>query len=92
MRYSKENLIDIGDKLILEDKNSNNPNYNWIDIVGIPQRPDDLQKSLFFATHSNGEGGWDNGFDRRTYAVQRVREKGGYLVIDESFQEIYDLE
>ncbi len=82
MRYSKESLIDIGGDVIVEDKTRSNPTYDWIDIVGIPQRPEYLKQSLFFATHSTGEEGWDSGFDRRPYAAQRLKEKGGHLVVD----------
>lgn len=88
MKFSKESIVEIAQDILLKDKISGNPIYPWIDIVGIPQRPQLLANSLFFASHSNGEGGWDNGFDRRPYAVTTALKNHWDLSLDESDEPI----
>lgn len=92
MIYSKESIVNISEDLILEQSIKGNPNYDWIDIVAIPQRPGNPKRSLFFATHSEGEGGWDSGFDRRSYALQTARDKKSTLAVDDSFTGILDVD
>ena len=84
MRYSKEGICEAAQGLITKDCVVGNPTYDWIDIVAIPGRPQKLGESLFFASHSNGEGGWDNGFDRRPYACERAKKEGCHLAVDKS--------
>ncbi len=84
MRFSKESITEIAQDTLVEDRISGNPTYQWIDIVGIPQRPKNVASSLFFASHSNGEGGWDNGYDRRTYAADTVLKNNWDLATDEN--------
>lgn len=60
-----------------------NPKYDWIDIVGIPQRPKKIPLNLYLATHSLGEGGWDSGFDRRPNARKVASDTGWHLGIED---------
>jgi hypothetical protein len=61
MKYTTENIVDIaGDELIDNNIKQDKP-YDWLDIVGIPQRPNDLTTPLFFATHSDGKAGLGRG-------------------------------
>lgn len=83
MILEKDQIIDIAGNLVEEDRIQKNTKYEWVDIVGIPQRPDDLKKSLYFTSHSTGEGGWDYGYDRRSTAGNVARDKGWDLVIDQ---------
>ncbi len=76
-------IKEIASDLIEEDRIRRNKKYEWVDIVGIPQRPESLESSLYFASHSSGEGGWDNGFDRREVATGVARDKGWDLVVDQ---------
>lgn len=82
MRFSKERIIDISRDLIIEDTLTGNPEYQWIDIVGIPERPSQMINSLFFASHSEGREGWDNGFDRRLYSAQVAQQRGWHLAAE----------
>lgn len=84
MRFNKDQITNIAgeDLLGTEGKDKNKP-YEWIDIVGIPQRPPKLNSSLYLATHSTGEGGWDYGFDRRPTASKVAFDKGWHLGIEE---------
>lgn len=83
MILDKDQVIEIAGNLVEEDKIARNTKYEWVDIVGIPQRPKNLKKSLYFTSHSTGEGGWDYGFDRRLTAANVARDKGWDLVIDQ---------
>lgn len=83
MILEKDQIIDIAGNLVEEDRIRKNKKYEWVDIVGIPQRPEDIKKSLYFTTHSAGEGGWDYGYDRRPIAANVARDKGWDLVIDQ---------
>lgn len=64
MEFSKEEVTEIADDLLIEDKVISNPSYEWIDVLGITQRPAELSQSLYFATHSDGTDGWHNAYDR----------------------------
>lgn len=76
MRYSKEGIINIAPELILEDRVQGNPQYEWIDQLGITQRPSKLKSSLYFATHLDGTDGWHNAVDRRPQAAKVAQDKG----------------
>ncbi|OGD78669.1 hypothetical protein A2368_02030 [Candidatus Collierbacteria bacterium RIFOXYB1_FULL_49_13] len=82
MKFSKESLVNVSRDLIVEERLRDSRGYRWVDVVGIPQRPDNLKDVLFLATHSDGKGGWDNGFDRRPYAREVAEKKGWSLAID----------
>ncbi len=82
MRFEKEQIKAIAGDLFEGDNIKKNTKYQWVDIVGIPPRPENLKKSLYFTTHSNGEDGWDNGFDRRTIAPRVSQDKGWDLVVE----------
>lgn len=62
----------------------NDEAYNWVDVVGVPGRPSGTDNNLFFATHSNGEGGWEHPFDRRPYAFRAARENNWVVAHDTS--------
>lgn len=83
MHLEKDQIIEIAGNLVEEDRIPRNRKYEWVDIVGIPQRPEDLKKSLYFTSHSTGDGGWDYGYDRRPSSAGVARDKGWDLVIDQ---------
>ncbi|CAN5296439.1 hypothetical protein BH10PAT1_BH10PAT1_2600 [soil metagenome] len=83
MSYLKEALIEIEGDTIIFDHIAGNPEIDWVDIVSIPQRPSNAN-TLFVASHSKGEGGWDHGFDRRPYAVNAATENNWHLIVDET--------
>lgn len=83
MVFEKDQIIEIAGDLVEEDTIRRNTKYEWVDIVGIPQRPENLKRSLYFTSHSAGEGGWDNGYDRRPIAADVARDKGWDLAIDQ---------
>jgi hypothetical protein len=82
MSLTKEKIVRAAQSTILKDCIPGNPEYQWIDIVGIPQRPnaDTLKSSLYVATHSDGSEGWDDGFDRRSH-TQQVNQKTGWDIV-----------
>ena len=82
MSYSKESISEMAGDLIKSDQLPSNKRYEWIDLVGIPQRPEALKDSLYCASYSDGRGGWDNGFDRRPLAERVAYDKGWDLLID----------
>lgn len=82
MEFSKEEITQIAGDGVIESNINDNPKYEWIDIVGIPQRPSELQSNLYLATHSGGEGGWDSGFDRRPSAAKVAYDKGWHLGLE----------
>jgi len=53
MLLEKDQVKEIAGNLVEEDRIPGNRKYEWVDIVGIPQRPEDLKKSLYF-TSLNG--------------------------------------
>jgi UDP-N-acetylmuramyl pentapeptide synthase len=67
---------------VIDTAIKSNPTYEWIDVVGIPQRPPHLESNLYLATHSKGEDGWDNGFDRRPSASKVAYDKGWHLGVE----------
>lgn len=83
MILEKDQIKEIAGNLVEEDRIPENRKYDWVDIVGIPQRPEDLKRSFYFTSHSTGEGGWDYGYDRRPSAAGVARDKGWDLVIDQ---------
>ncbi len=88
MELSKEEIITIGGDEVVESNIEGNPNYKWVDIVGIPQRPLDLKEkdNFYLTTYSSGEGGWDHGFDRRPTASKVAYDKGWHLGIEEGVE------
>ncbi|NMB91808.1 hypothetical protein GYA37_03090 [candidate division WWE3 bacterium] len=82
MDFSKEEITQIAGNEIEKDNVKDNPKYEWVDIVKISERPDDLKSNLYLATHSQGEGGWDSGFDRRPTAAKVAYDKGWHLGIE----------
>lgn len=82
MNFFKEEITQIAGDEVIEDKIKDNPKYDWVDIVNIPERPDDIESSLFLATHSEGEGDWNNPFDRRPTAAKVAFDKGWHLGIE----------
>ncbi|KKR42508.1 MAG: hypothetical protein UT76_C0021G0007 [Candidatus Woesebacteria bacterium GW2011_GWB1_40_12] len=82
MEFSKEEITQIAGDEVIETNIKDNPKYEWIDVVGIPQRPEGLQSNLYLATHSEGKGGWDNGFDRRPSAAKVAYDKGWHLGLE----------
>lgn len=85
MSFSKEQILEASSDLVIADKIKDGSTYQWIDIVGIPQRPSPqhLRSSLYFTTHSGGEEGWDDGFDRRPAAAKVVQDTGWDLMVDQ---------
>lgn len=86
MTFEKEKIVEVANGLIRLDRIPGNPKYKWIDAVAIPQRPSAEivgKNVLFFASHSQREGGWDNGYDRRPIAANVQRDKGWDLVVDQ---------
>ena len=86
MRFSKEEIVSIaGDNM--EATTLDSPSsLEWIDLVGIPQRPESLKENLYFATHSQGEGGWNYPFDRRQVALAVHRDRGWPLVVESGLE------
>ncbi len=82
MEFYKEEITQIAGNEAIENNIEGNPKYQWVDIVWIPQRPEDLASNLYLATHSSGEGGWDHGFDRRPTAAKVAYDKGWHLGIE----------
>ncbi len=82
MQFSHEEVLDIAGDNLIESDIKNNPDYEWIDIVGIPQRPVELKDNLYFATHSDGESDWNASFDRRPIAERVSQDKGWYLALE----------
>lgn len=86
MKFDYEGIKDITGHEMVESNIKGNPSYEWIDIVGIPQRPTDLKSSLFLTSYSSGEGGWDDGFDRRPTAAKVAYDKGWHLGIERGIE------
>lgn len=82
MDFNSKEIKEIAGSLVIEDRLRNNKQYEWLDIVGIPSRSQELKDFLYFTTHSQGEGGWDEGFDRRPIARQVAKDKAWDLVTD----------
>lgn len=84
MSFSKEYIIDTVGGIVKKDALPPNKNYEWIDFVGIPQRPENTKNLLYCATYSSGDNGWDNGFDRRVIVNKVADEKDWDVVTDSS--------
>ncbi len=82
MSYSKEFILETAGDLIKKDQLPANKRYEWLDFVGIPQRPETLKDSLYCASYSDGKDGWDNGYDRRPLVAKISKEKEWDIVID----------
>lgn len=82
MEFSKDDILEAADDLLIEDNIKSNLSYEWVDVLGITQRPTDLERSLYFATHSDGTDGWHNAFDRRPSATNVARDKGWHLAVE----------
>ncbi|MBI5358592.1 hypothetical protein HZB69_03150 [Candidatus Amesbacteria bacterium] len=82
MSFANKEIVGLADELIIENHVSGDHLYDWIDIVGITQRPEKLKKSLYFTTHSDGTDGWHNAFDRRPMAQNVARDKGWHLAVE----------
>lgn len=91
MNFTPNEISEISDDLIINDNIGNRDNpYDWIDILGLTQRPESVERALFFATHADGTDGWHNAFDRRPYAYDVAKSKGWDLAID-SRSEFHDI-
>ncbi|PIS22457.1 hypothetical protein COT50_01895 [candidate division WWE3 bacterium CG08_land_8_20_14_0_20_41_10] len=77
MKYTNEEITDIAGDLLIQNNSGPEKSYAWLDVVGITQRPKDLQDSLYFTTHADGTDGWHNSFDRRPNATKVAKIKGG---------------
>ncbi len=86
MEFSKEEITQIAGENVEETFIKGNPTYEWVDIVGIPQRPAELKSSIYLATHSTGENGWDYGFDRRPSAAKVAFDKGWHLGVEKDVE------
>ncbi len=82
MNFTKNEINEISDDLTIEDNIEGNPLYEWMDVVGLTQRPQNLDSSLYFATHMDGSDGWHNAFDRRPIAKNVARDKGWHLAVE----------
>jgi hypothetical protein len=82
MKFSKEEITQIAGDEIQETNIEDNPKYDWVDIVGIKERPEDTTSNLYLTTHSTGEEGWTYGFDRRPTAAKVAFDKGWHLAIE----------
>jgi hypothetical protein len=83
MRFNKEEVSSIAGENLINDKIAGNPDFNWIDVVGIPKRPVELEANLYLTSHSRGEGGWSDPFDRREIVPGVARDKETwYLAIE----------
>lgn len=85
MKFSSERIMEVAEEITVTSNLPRETMYDWIDIVGIPQKPANLEDVLLFACHSTGEGGWDNGYDRREYAEKVAMEKGWHLASDVTY-------
>lgn len=86
MKFNSSEIIDIAGPTFVCSNIKAPKYYDWIDIVGIPPRPDGNFSNLYFTTYSKGEGGWDNGFDRRPIAAGVSRDKGWDLCVEEGVE------
>lgn len=84
MRFKTKKIIDVAHDLIQKNEIKEDVVYQWIDIVGIPQRPKDLESSLFFGSYSDGLDGWHNAFDRRTVLQNVILEQGWHVVTEDN--------
>ncbi len=50
MNFSKEEITQIAGDEVEETNIRGNPTYDWIDVVGIPQRPTELKSNLYGET------------------------------------------
>ena len=82
MKYTNEEVTSIAGDLLIQDNSGPEKPYEWMDVVGITQRPKDLQDSLYFTTHADGTDGWHNPFDRRPTAAKVAEDKGWHLAIE----------
>jgi len=82
MRFNNEEIKSIVGEEIEDTNIEGNPEYDWIDVVGVPQRPKDLKSNLYMTTRSEGEGGWDNGFDRRFVSEGVAKDLGWTLAVE----------
>lgn len=84
MQFTKLDIITIGAELIIEDHIKGDPTFDWIDIVGIPQRPENIANSLYFATYSDGNDFWYYKFDRREQIKGVSTDKHWHIVVEEN--------
>lgn len=82
MRYETGQIVEIAADLVLENKLNESKQYDWVDVVGIPSRPDKVENNLYFATYSDGSNGWDNGFDRRVKVKQVQQDQKWGVVVE----------
>lgn len=87
MSYSKEYLSETVNDITKRNTLPNNKKYEWVDLVGIPQRPEFLKNSLYCASYSDGKAGWDDGFDRRPIAIKVSKDKNWDLASDINLSE-----
>jgi len=83
VKFTPSEISEIAKDLVIEDtlQRRDQP-YEWLDILGLPQRPEKIDRALLFATHSDGLDGWHNAFDRRQYAPNVARGKNWDLAVD----------
>jgi hypothetical protein len=83
MKFNSNEIINLSQDLLVKNNITNNYDYEWLDIVGIPQRPQNLIAPLFFGTYSDGLDGWHNSFDRRPILQKLIDEKGWHIITEE---------
>lgn len=83
MPFSKEFLSSSAQNLIVCDALSHKADYEWLDLVAIPQRPN-TGNNLYFVSHSDGESGWEDGFDRKRTLEGVFRDKGWDFVTEDA--------
>lgn len=84
MKLSISEIREICRDIIIQDTiSSNEVIYEWIDIVGIPQRPDfkNGENVLYCASYSHKDG-WTDGFDRRPYSTEVCLKNSWHLVTE----------
>lgn len=83
MKFNTALIRSLCRDLITYDLVQGNVDYEWIDIVGIPPRPEISKKvRLYFASYSMPDG-WTAQFDRRPQAVEIARQQGWHIISDE---------
>ncbi len=82
MKITTKLFRNICKELIIKDTIKNSKEYDWIDIVGIPQKPKVIKNVLFFSTYTEKDG-WTEGFNRKPYAKNICDKNNWDLVTDD---------
>lgn len=82
MKYTLNKLLALAGDLVLENTITSDVNYDWLDIIGLPQRPAELTNNLFFVSESDGSSPWYPAYDRNVFVENIESEKGWHFVFE----------